>query len=112
MTEISEAASNGIVAQWVAGAAAGLAALAVTLPKVLRGWHADKAAITESGARVDIVQGLRDELDRVRAQSEELARTVEQMQLRLNELTVINARMSTRIGELTIEISDLRQHDA
>lgn len=88
-------------AQVGAYAVGAIGALAAVWSKLRRSMTADRVAQVSGEAQIDVVEGLRDELERMRKQNAELATALNQAQL-------TTAKLQAELGRMSVEVESLQ----
>lgn len=97
------------IAEIIIGAGAVASALVVGANKLIAMWGATKVESSHAAAQAEIVNGLRDELARLRAQNCEFATTMDNLRQEITHLRLENLQLQETIESLRGEVLRLRE---
>lgn len=96
------------VFSWMGGVAVAAGGVALGIQRALKSWAGNARDIERVHGEVDIVQLLRNELERMATQNDKLATLVNRLQAQVIELTSKNAKLNLQIQLLDFELKAMR----
>lgn len=107
--DMGDPSASTSFAEIIAGAGAVAAALVVGINKAVAAFGKARIDTAHSGAQAEVVNGLREELVRMRTQNAELAETLNDLQKEVIHLRGENAELQETIQSLRSEVQRLRE---
>jgi predicted nuclease with TOPRIM domain len=96
----------------IAAASAAAAAVALVLQQIVKRFSDTRKDTTQSGAQIDVINSLRDELVRMAEQNTKLAVCLNSLQMEVINLRGENLELHTTVRHLHAEVKRLRQAGA